>query len=79
MAGIAFQGLKTGQKQGGRCLNARTAKTYRKTTPTLRHMLNLRKFPTDWMLEKIQNGVQKASKSSFKHSQKHTGAYGELI
>ena len=61
MAGIAFWGLKTGQKQGGCCLNARTGKSNRKTTHTLKHMLNLRKFPTVWMLEKILNGVGKAS------------------
>ena len=61
MAGIAFWGSKTGQKQGGCCLNARTAKTNRKTTHTLKHMLKLRKFPTDWMLEKNLNGVQKPS------------------
>ena len=61
MTGIAFWGLKTGQKQRGCCLNARTAKTNRKTTPTLKHMLKLRKFPTDWMLGKILNGVGKAS------------------
>ena len=61
MAGNAFWGSKTGQKQGGCCLNARTAKTNRKTTHTLKHMLKLRKFPTDWMLEKNLNGVQKPS------------------
>ena len=59
MAGIAFWGSKTGQKQGGCCLNARTAKTNRKTTHTLKHMLKLRKFATDWMLEKKMNYVQK--------------------
>ena len=60
MAGIAFWGLKSGQKQGWCCSNARTAKTNRKTTHTLKHMLKWRKFPTDWML-KILNGVQKPS------------------
>ena len=61
MAGIDFWGSKTGQKQGGCFWNARTAKTNRKTTHTLKHMLKLRKFPTGWMLEKILNGVQKPS------------------
>ena len=59
MTGIAFWGLKTGKKQRGCCLNARTAKTNRKTSPTLKRMLKLRKFRTDWMLEKILNSVEK--------------------
>ena len=59
MAGIAFWGSKTGQKQGGCCLNARTAKNKRK-------MLKLRKFPTDWMLETNWNGVQKPIQNRWK-------------
>ena len=56
---IAFWGLKAGQKQGARYQNAYIAKTNQKTIHTLKHMLKLRKFPTDWTLAKILNGVQK--------------------
>ena len=56
--GIAFWGLKSGQKQGGRCLRARTAKTIPTTTQTLKHMLNFHRFWIDWYQESIQKLAQ---------------------
>ena len=45
----AFGGLKTGPNSGGRCSEAHSVKSGWKTTHTLKHMLNLRKFPIDWV------------------------------
>ena len=58
---LRFEAWKQVKKQGGCCWNARTAKTNRQTTHTLITRM-LRKFPTDWMLEKKKlNGVQRPS------------------
>ena len=55
---LRFWGLKSGQKQGGRCLRARTAKTIPTTTQTFKHMLNFHRFWIDWYQESIQNVAQ---------------------
>ena len=45
----AFGGLKMGRNSGGRCSEAYSEKSGRKTTHTLKHMLKFRKFPIDWI------------------------------
>ena len=65
MIGIAFWGLKTGQKQGGRFLNARTAKTNRKTTHTLKHNVKVKKISNRLDARNNSKWRPKALKSSF--------------